>query len=50
MKGGKAIEVMCNLKDWFANKQIRIHIPKNLLQGSARVVMRNFNAETQAWR
>ena len=49
MKGIKAIITMCDLKDWFAKKKIRIHIPKNLLQGSARVVMRNFNAENQSW-
>lgn len=49
MEGAKAVETMCNLKDWIAKRKIRINIPRNLLQGSARVFMRNFNATTQAW-
>lgn len=28
MKGAKAIEVMCNLRYWFAKNKIRIHILK----------------------
>ena len=31
MKGIKVIMTMCDLKDWFAKKKYRIHIPKNLL-------------------
>ena len=48
MEGKNALAKMSNLKDWFADNKLRIHIPKNILQGCAKVFIRNYNATTSA--
>ena len=55
-KGGTAINMesknsvakMINLKYWLAENKNIIHIPKNMLQGCAKLFIRNYNATTSA--
>ena len=46
MEGKNAVAKMSNLKYCFAENKLRIHIPKNMLQGCAKVFIRNYNATT----
>ena len=39
---------MSNLKYWFAKNKLRIHIPKNMLQGCAKLFIRNYNVTTSS--
>ena len=48
MEGKNAVAKMINLKDFFAEKKIRTHIPKNMLQGCAKVFIRSYNATISA--
>ena len=48
MEGKNAVAKMSNLKYWFAENKLRIHIPKNMLQGCAKVFIRNYHATTSA--
>ena len=48
MEGKKAVAKMSNLKDWFAQNKLRIHIPKNVLKGCAKVFIHNYNATASA--
>ena len=48
MEGKNAVAKMINLKDFFAENKLRIHIPKNMLQGCAKLFIRNYNATTSA--
>ena len=48
MEGKNAVAKVINLKDWFEENKIRIHIPKNMLQRCAKVFILNYNATTSA--
>ena len=39
---------MCELKDFLAREEIRIHVPKNMVQGCAKVFIRNLNVNSTA--
>ena len=48
MESKNVVENMSNLKDWFAENKLRINIPNNMLQGCAKVFIRNYNTTTSA--
>ena len=48
VEGKNAVANMSNLKDWFAENKLRIHIPKNMLQECAKVFICNYIATTSA--
>ena len=43
-----AVAAMCAVQDWSARNKFRNHIPKNLLNGTARLMIRNFYFGTTA--
>ena len=46
MEENNSTATMCNLEDWFIRNKIRIYIPRNMLQGSAKIFIRNFISST----
>ena len=48
MRERDAVAAMSDIKDYCAKKKYRIHIPKNQLQGSANIFVRNLNTNSTA--
>ena len=48
MEGKNEVADMSSIQDWFVENKLRIHTPRNILQGCAKVFIRNYNAITSA--
>ena len=48
LQENRVVESVCDLKYWFVREKVSTCIPNSMLQGSARVLIRNLHSSTLA--